>query len=135
MVVTVAGDDLRSMTLDRGWRRRGRAAICHLVKFFAVGYPGVRAGGGGMEEEPLPGFYPDPDHPGEERYWTGDRWSSFRRHTEEPAPPPPARGSPAYEQAQSYQRSGRRRRTRRYVILAVVLAVVAIAIGGAIVAI
>ena len=32
-----------------------------------------------MENLPPPGFYPDPENPGEERWWNGQAWSEERR--------------------------------------------------------
>jgi Protein of unknown function (DUF2510)/Domain of unknown function (DUF4352) len=38
-----------------------------------------------------PGWYPDPQQPGQERYWSGTEWSKYQVRPAEPAAPPPPR--------------------------------------------
>ena len=91
-----------------------------------------------MQQQPESGWYPDPEQPGQERYWAGDRWTSLRRPTSgsSPPPPPPLQGAaPVPQQAPRYQRPRRRRRWGRVItIIGAVVVVVAIAIVVVVVA-
>lgn len=42
--------------------------------------PGILAVMGETAPTRAPGWYPDPDRPGEERYWDGARWGTASRH-------------------------------------------------------
>ena len=45
-----------------------------------------------VQQQPPEGWYDDPQAPGQERYWAGDRWTEARRHKTD-SPPPAAKPS------------------------------------------
>lgn len=46
-------------------------------------------------ELPVAGWYPDPEHPGQQRYWDGVAWTDARQ-PDVTAPPPPPGGGAGY---------------------------------------
>lgn len=43
-------------------------------------------------ETPAAGWYPDPERPGQQRYWDGVAWTEARQPADFTAPPPPPTG-------------------------------------------
>ncbi len=96
-----------------------------------------------MQQQAQPGWYEDPEQPGQQRYWTGDRWTTLRRPASQSSPPPPPpppgpsqqRPPPAYQPSPWYRKAERRRHRRRLIaILGAVTIVVVLAIVVVVVA-